>query len=125
MSLLLLKKKIQERIDGLYGEGRQTKASKNDILELKWVLCLIDELEKEEHCKHHIKTFDGRLIYCDRYGEHERFGHTFPLGAFPVPWSGRSEKEIRERIAELRRRIPNEDVISPHLEWILSKGPKE
>lgn len=31
------------------------------------------------------------------------------------------EKKIKERIIELEKRIPDENIVSPHLEWVLGE----
>lgn len=109
MSLLLLKKKIQEKIDII---GNPSFGSENYHVKESYarVLRWIDELEKEETSQYHECDHDGPFLLRG--------------------WSGRSEKEIRERLIVLEKSILS-DGITPFneswkverktLNWVLSK----
>lgn len=146
MSLLLLKKKIQEEFARLdkakWKKYSEEGFSPDDIFEIvlqdqaNWFLEQIDELEKEEPCKHYARFLDGSISYCDRKGDHDSRGHTFPIGTFRSPvWSGRSEKEIREQIQFQKNYCDWEgsiesvrekaQAIIKTLEWVLSKEKDE
>lgn len=123
MSLLLLKKKIQDRKKELFDVGvdadnnldtMDSHAFYRGEIELNRVLKWIDELEKEEPSHHYECDHDGPFLLRG--------------------WSGRSEKEIRERIEEINDRLLSDDykesalillMRRKELNWVLSKEKDE